>query len=101
VAGWMKFLIVFGSIVAPIAMLMIQRKWIKWRIAFNVASVLSTLILGNISALAIYEILRDNTVFMTSIHGIFLNPMFLLTGAYLGVYLLYRLLLMTYEEVYV
>ncbi|MOA47096.1 hypothetical protein D3C78_1697000 [compost metagenome] len=62
---------------------------------------LSTLILGNISALAIYEILRDNTVFMTSIHAIFLNPMFLLTGAYLGVYLVYRLMLMTYEEVYV
>ncbi|MEK4344350.1 transposase [Paenibacillus sp. FSL P4-0184] len=97
----MKFLIVFGSIVVPFAMLMIQRKWIKWRIVFNVASVLSTLILGNISALAIYEILRDNTVFMTSIHAIFLNPMFLLTGAYLGVYLVYRLMLMTYEEVYV
>ncbi len=97
----MKFLIVFGSIVVPIAMLMIQWKWIKWRIVFNVASVLSTLILGNISALAIYEILRDNTVFMTSIHAIFLNPMFLLTGAYLGVYLVYRLMLMTYEEVYV
>ncbi|MEK3662541.1 transposase [Paenibacillus odorifer] len=97
----MKFLIVFGSIVVPVAMLMIQRKWIKWRIVFNVTSVLSTLILGNISALAIYEILRDNTVFMTSIHAIFLNPMFLLTGAYLGVYLVYRLMLMTYEEVYV
>ncbi|MEK3986487.1 transposase [Paenibacillus sp. FSL K6-3166] len=97
----MKFLIVFGSIVVPIAMLMIQHKWIKWRIVFNVASVLSTLILGNISALAIYAILRDNTVFMTSIHAIFLNPMFLITGAYLGVYLVYRLMLMTYEEVYV
>lgn len=97
----MKFLIVFGSIVVPIAMLMIQRKWIKWRIAFNVASVLSMLTLGNISALAIYEILRDNTVFMTSIHAIFLNPMFLLTGAYLGVYLVYRLLLISYEEVYI
>ncbi|WP_339289249.1 transposase [Paenibacillus sp. FSL E2-0201] len=97
----MKFLIVLGSIVVPIVMLMIQRKWIKWRIVFNVASVLSALILGNISALAIYEILRDNTVFMTSIHAIFLNPMFLLTGAYLGVYLVYRLMLITYEEVYV
>jgi hypothetical protein len=97
----MKFLIVLGSIVIPIVMLMIQHKWIKWRIVFNVASVLSTLILGNISALAIYEILRDNTVFMTSIHAIFLNPMFLMTGAYLGVYLLYRLLLITYEEVYI
>lgn len=97
----MKFLIVLGSIVVPIAMLMIQRKWIKWRIVFNVASVLSTLILGNISALAIYEVLRDNTVFMTSIHAIFLNPMFLMTGAYLGVYLVYRLLLISYEEVYI
>ncbi|MNO40665.1 hypothetical protein D3C76_308200 [compost metagenome] len=97
----MKVLIVLGSIVVPIVMLMIQRKWIKWRIVFNAASILSALILGNISALSIYKILRDNTVFMTSIHAIFLNPMFLMTGAYLGVYLVYRLLLITYEEVYI
>lgn len=97
----MIFVIVFGSIVAPIAMLVTQHKWMKWRIVFNAVSVLSAVILGNISASAIYEILRDNTVFMTSIHAIFLNPLFLLTGAYLGLYLIYRLLLMTYEEIYI
>lgn len=97
----MVFVIMLGSIVIPIVMLVIQHKWIKWRIVFNAASVLSAVILGNISALAIYEILRDHTVFMTSIHAIFLNPLFLLTGAYLGLYLIYRLLLISYEEVYV
>jgi hypothetical protein len=93
-----KFLIVLGSVIVPIAMLMLQHRWIKWRIIFNVASIVFTVIFGNISALAIYEILRDNTVFMTSIHAIFLNPIFLITGAYLGVYILYRLLLISYEE---
>lgn len=97
----MIFVIVFGSIVIPIVMLVTQHKWMKWRIVFNAASVLSAVILGNISASAIYEILRDNTVFMTSIHAIFLNPLFLLTGAYLGLYLIYRLLLITYEEIYI
>lgn len=95
----MKFLIILGSIIVPVAMLVIQHKWIKWRIVFNVVSILTALVFGNISALAIYEILRDNTVFMTSIHAIFLNPMFLVTGAYLGVYLIYRLLIISFNEV--
>ncbi|MEK4464188.1 MULTISPECIES: transposase [Paenibacillus] len=96
----MKFLIVLGSILVPIVMLMLQGKSIKWRMVFNVVSILSTIIFGNISALAIYEILRDHAVFMTSIHAIFLNPMFLITGAYLGVYLIYRLMIISYDEVY-
>lgn len=95
----MKFLIILGSIIVPVAMLVIQHKWIKWRIVFNIVSILTALVFGNISALAIYEILRDNTVFMTSIHAIFLNPTFLVTGAYLGVYLIYRLLIISFHEV--
>lgn len=94
----MKFLIILGSIIVPIAMWMIQKSWLKGRVVFNAASILSAVILGNISALSIYEILEDNTVFMTSIHAIFLNPMFLITGAYLGVYMIYRLLILSIDE---
>lgn len=95
----MKFLIILGSIIVPIAMWIIQKSWLKLRIVFNAAAILSAVILGNISALSIYEILEDNTVFMTSIHAIFLNPMFLITGAYLGVYMIYRLLILLFDEV--
>ncbi|OAB39924.1 transposase [Paenibacillus macquariensis subsp. defensor] len=94
----MKLLIILGSIVMPIAMFVIQKGWIKWRIYFNVVAVMSAVIFGEIAALAIYEILKDNTVFMTHIHAIFLNPLFLITGAYLGIYFLYRLLCLLYEE---
>ncbi|OAB32838.1 transposase [Paenibacillus glacialis] len=94
----MKLIIILGSIVVPIAMLVIQEIWMKWRIFFNVASVLCAFIFGDIAALAIYEIIKDNTVFMTNIHAIFLNPLFLITGAYLGVYFLYRLMLVAVKE---
>lgn len=95
----MQILIVLGSVFTPIVMLVIQRKWMKWRVLFNGASILSAVVFGDIAAIAIYEILKDNTVFMTNIHAIFLNPLFLITGSYLGVYLLYRLMLMAIEEV--
>ncbi|MFF7582125.1 hypothetical protein ACFY90_03955 [Lysinibacillus capsici] len=35
---------------------------------------------------------------MTTIHAVFLNPVFLITGAYLGLYLIYRFIMMTIHE---
>lgn len=94
----MKIFIILGSIVIPLVMVAIQKYWLKCRIYFNVVSVLSAFIFGDIAALAVYEIIKDNTVFMTNIHAVFLNPLFLITGAYLGVYILYRLMLVLFEE---
>lgn len=94
----MKLLIILGSIVIPIVMVVIQKVWMKWRIVFNVVSIGSAVVFGDIAALAIYEIIKDNTVFMTHIHAIFLNPLFLITGAYLGLYFLYRLMLIAAKE---
>lgn len=91
----MKLLLVVMSILLPITMYVLQRFFRKIRILFNFAAILSTLIFGNIASFAIYEILKDQTVFMTNIHAVFLNPYFLLTGGYLGIYILYRLLMMT------
>ncbi|MEX2461206.1 MAG: transposase [Paenibacillaceae bacterium] len=95
----MKILIILGSVFTPILMLLMQKYWIKWRILLNVVSILSAFIIGNIAALSIYEIIKDNTVFMTNIHAIFLNPFFLITGSYLGVYFLYRLILVALKEI--
>lgn len=69
-----------------------------FRVLFNVLAIISFIIFGNISAIAIYYMLIDNAVFTTTIHGIFLNPFFLITGAYIGVYLIYRLFLLTVTE---
>lgn len=82
-------LLILGSIVFPIIMILLQRKCLKFRIIFNILAVISALIFGNIASIAIHKIIKNDTVFMTNIHGLFLNPFFLFTGAYLGVYLLY------------
>jgi hypothetical protein len=79
-------------------MYVVQIIWLKSRLLFNGAALLSGLMFGNLSAIGIYKIIQDKTVFMTNIHGLFLNPFFLLTGAYLGMYFLYRLLMLTFEE---
>ena len=94
----MKVLLVLGSIVAPIVMYALYKKKV-FRITFNILAILSALIFGNIASLSIHQIIVDDAVFMTTIHGIFLNPFFLISGAYLGVYLLYRLIVITLHEI--
>lgn len=65
---------------------------------FNTLAVISTIVFGIISALSIRQVLIDNTVFMTAIHGIFLNTYFLSSGGYLGIFAIYRLLTLIFEE---
>jgi hypothetical protein len=95
----MKLLLIFGSIVVPFLMFVFQKIRLKLRLFYNVVAILSALVFGNISSLAIYGIIKDKTVFMTNIHGIFLNPLFLLTGSYLGIYFIYRMVLLTLDEI--
>jgi hypothetical protein len=74
-------------------MLVLQQKW-KWlQLLFNGLAIISGIIAGNITSYAVYDVIMNNEVFMTTIHGIFLNPFFLITAAYLGLYLLYSLLI--------
>ncbi|MCM3651216.1 transposase [Metabacillus litoralis] len=94
----MKILLVVSSIAFPILMLFLQNHRKIFRMIFNITAVISTLIFGNIAATSIYQILIDNAVFMTTIHGIFLNPYFLITGGYLGVFIIYRLMVLTWDE---
>lgn len=90
-------MMVAGSIIVPIVMFYVQKYWV-WRLIFNCLSILAVLVFGNIASLSIYKVIIENAVFMTNIHGVFLNPFFLISGAYLGVYVLYRLSLLTMEE---
>jgi hypothetical protein len=94
----LKILLVVSSIAFPILMLFLQNHRKIFRMIFNITAVISTLIFGNIAATSIYQILIDNAVFMTTIHGIFLNPYFLITGGYLGVFIIYRLMVLTWDE---
>lgn len=95
----MKILIILGNVVSPILMLLSQRHWSKLRLLFNVIAVFAALVFAILSSLSIHNIIKNETVFMTNIHGIFLNPFFLLAGAYLGIFIIYRLLIIATSEI--
>ncbi|ASK61213.1 transposase [Virgibacillus phasianinus] len=94
----MRIFLIAGSIILPLVMFFLQKYRIKFRLIFNLGAILSTLVFGNIASLSIYQIIKDNTVLMTNIHAVFLNPFFLITGSYIGIYILYLLLLVTAGE---
>lgn len=94
----MKFLLVFSGIGVSIVMYYLQNKNNKFRTTFNILSVVSAIVFGIIASTSIYQIIKDNAVFMTTIHAIFLNPFFLITGAYLGIFTIYRLMILTMNE---
>ncbi|YAR63726.1 hypothetical protein ACUIAK_15550 [Bacillus cytotoxicus] len=64
----------------------------KVRVFLDICAYLSLYILGILTAFNIYDVVLHDLVFMTTIHGILLNPLFLITGAYIGVYSLYLLI---------
>ncbi|KQL50435.1 transposase [Heyndrickxia shackletonii] len=94
----MQFLLIFLSIIIPLGMYALQLKWTILRFLYNILAIICSLLFGNIASLAILEVIRNNTVFMTTIHAVFLNIAFLITGAYLGVYLLYQLIHVTIAQ---
>lgn len=94
----MNILLVISSIIFPIIMIYIHYKIEKSPLIFNSVAVISTVIFGSIASVSVYQVIVDDKVFMTTIHKVFLNPLFLITGAYLGVYIIYRLLLITIQE---
>ncbi|MBN3554637.1 transposase [Fictibacillus nanhaiensis] len=94
----MKLLIFVASLLFPVCMFWLQTIWPKSLLLFNIIAVMAALIFGNLVANAIQQTIKDSTVFMTNIHGVLLNPFFLVAGSYLGVYLIYRLILWTSAE---
>jgi len=89
----MSFFIVMGSLLAPLLMAYSSRRWEKSAFAFDLGYAAALLVFGNIAALTVASIIRRHAVFLTSVHAVFLDPFFLLSGAYLGVYVVYRALL--------
>lgn len=88
----MSIIIVVLTLLIPPIMLICAWPFTMCRALFHVLAVGCAYTFGIISALSVYEILRDETVFMTNIHAIFKNELFLLSGAYLGSYGIYLML---------
>lgn len=79
-------------------MLYLKHKSHSFRTFFNIVAIISIIIFDSIASTSIYQIIIDGEVFMTTIHSLFLNPVFLVTGAYLGTFIVYRLMMLTLEE---
>lgn len=90
--------LISGSILLPFIMTISQRHLSRIDTLYTILMVLSVIVFTDIAALSIYQIIQDNTVFMTAIHAIFLKPTFLTASAYIGVYTIYRLLLLFVNE---
>ncbi|OXM87577.1 transposase [Paenibacillus rigui] len=88
-------LFIIASAAVPLLMLLLRAFWPKLGVVWNILAIGCALVAGPIVSYAVYGILRDNTVFMTQIHAVFLNPLFLLCGSYLGVYFIYLLIRFT------
>ncbi|AUS86551.1 transposase [Lysinibacillus capsici] len=94
----MTIVMLTATIGIPSLMAYLQHKWASFRLLFNILGVLAAILFSTIAATAITNIILEDVVFMTTIHAVFLNPVFLITGAYLGLYLIYRFIMMTIHE---
>lgn len=94
----MTIFMLVATIGIPSFMVYLQQKWAIFRLLFNILGVIAAILFSTIAATAITNIILEDAVFMTTIHAVFLNPVFLITGAYLGLYLIYRLIIMTIQE---
>ncbi|QSB09143.1 transposase [Lysinibacillus fusiformis] len=94
----MTIFMLVATIGIPSLMVYLQQKGAIFRLLFNILGVIAAILFSTIAATAITNIILEDAVFMTTIHAVFLNPVFLITGAYLGLYLIYRLIMMTIQE---
>jgi hypothetical protein len=78
------------SILLPLLMLNLVSRWCFFMWIFNGLAILAAFAFGNISFAYVYNIIQHHQVFMNK-HAIFLNPWFLGSGVYLGLYVMYLL----------
>lgn len=93
----LKILIVVSSLIVPILMLYTELRQPVFGKIYHFIALIAFLIFGNIAALSVYQVIKERTVFTMEIHGLFLNPFFLIAGSYIGIYLVYYLLLLSLD----
>ncbi|WP_369899965.1 hypothetical protein [Bacillus manliponensis] len=72
-----------------------------FRFILNICAYLSMYGLSTLVAFTVYDVLIQDKVFMTTIHKILLNPFFLITSTYIGIYILYLLLQKSFSKTYI
>lgn len=96
----MVFAIGAAVIMIPIFMFS-AAKWNRGNgvsLGFDWLAIGTSWVLGIMIAVQIYEINKNNEVMMTTIHKLFADVRFLACGAYLGSYLMYRLIAVAWES---
>jgi hypothetical protein len=96
----MAFAIGAGVIIIPIFMFS-AAKWNRGNgvgLGFDWLAIGSGWVIGIMSAVKIYEINKNKEVMMTTIHELFADMRFLACGAYIGSYIMYRLIAVAWES---
>ncbi|MFE4568546.1 hypothetical protein [Paenibacillus chitinolyticus] len=85
--------LVWGTVVVvPWLLVWLQNKVAGAKFVLDAAAYAALVLLSGIAGITVGEILVNNTVFMTNVHKVFLNPVFLVSGGWLGLYALQRLI---------
>ncbi|SEG36999.1 hypothetical protein [Paenibacillus sp. UNC499MF] len=85
--------LVWGAVIAvPWLLVWLQNKAAGAKRIMDVAAYAALVLFSAIAGVTVTEILVNDTVFMTSVHKVFLNPLFLASGGWLGLYALQRLI---------
>lgn len=82
----MGALMTAAVIVLPLLLIALMWMLGRWSFLVDAAALVCAVAAGVITSLAVYEIRRDGTVFMTDIHKLFTNSVFLLASGFLGIY---------------
>ncbi|TCZ80093.1 hypothetical protein E0485_04340 [Paenibacillus albiflavus] len=88
----MEIIVGISVVILPFIVLFLYRLLGKWRFIIDVVAAVAAMSFAIVSTVAVYQIRRDGTIFMTNIHRLFDNYIFLISGAYLGMYGLCQLI---------
>lgn len=87
----MTIIFVLGIVMIPLAMSGTHLRWHWLRPIYDVVAIISAIVSFSTASITIYSVIKTNTVFMTTIHALFVDPYFLIPSAYLGFYVIYLL----------
>lgn len=88
----MLFWLIAGFIAVPFVMAVLAALSHTVRWIWNLLGLLSFYISGSIITADVYRNIIHETVLTTDVHDLLLNPWFLGAGAFLGLYIPYRML---------
>lgn len=93
----MLIIIAAGLAAASLLFAAAGGRYVKARRTLDALACLAAFVFFVTVAGAVLKTLLDDTVFMTEVHSVLLNPAFLISGAYLGPYGVSRLALLVWR----